>query len=72
MFKNTQKERSKVLTMLFFNEERADLEEKSLWLRDYNRGLKPKPNFPTEVLRKIRRYQAGKMKDVQIFEVVAK
>jgi hypothetical protein len=54
--------------MTFSNEEKADLEEKAAWLRDYNRGLKPKPNFPPEILREIRLYQAEKMENIQIFE----
>lgn len=54
--------------MTFSNEESADLEKKAAWLRDYNRGLKPKPNFPPEILREIRRYQAEKIGDIQIFE----
>lgn len=43
------------------------LDEKLILLREYNQGKGPKPNFSTEELREVRRYQAWKLENRAIF-----
>jgi hypothetical protein len=45
---------------------KEELERLDEWLREYNRGTRPKPNFSPEVLREIRRYQAERIATVTI------
>lgn len=49
--------------MKISNVKREELEEKLKLFRDFNHGKGPDPNFTSEELREIRRYQAWKIEN---------
>jgi hypothetical protein len=42
---------------------RQDFEEKLRWIGEYNRGLKPKPDFSREEMIEVRKYQGELAKE---------